>query len=448
MKTEPALSKPNVYFTFSPTEAGFTDQLFAFSIYYKLGLSLGYQYIHTPFQSSHSSSLPETQNNKFPMGTTHLFAKIFRRLRRKFQYYWNRTVLNQFPDPYDFLGFNSYLAKRNSPIPNRNLTKIVLPLGDSVLRENDLNTFEEIQNFVSDSIYKSINAQKDLLVVFKATSFPFLMGQLVHSSIPDFQDGLDLNKAYFDARQINPWKPIFEKNSLKMMIHIRQGDVAVIETPWETCIPVWEKNLVEYPNFQDIQYDNRVLHLDEYSLFTERLQAHLKDITFSSLVFSNGFSRAFSQFHHKGMESLNITTDQEKSLLESVETYDEKAFKKFSGLSNSTLVLGENSEKLCDLIHSILLADLIIIGPRGGLVPKFLATYRNTDNMPIVIVLHKGTPPPFSHTDYMGLHDNISKFIDVNILEDDLELVFSKLDKMLSHLQYQELSFHENLQTV
>ena len=44
--------KNTTYFTILPSNAGFTDQLFQFSTYYKFGLSLGYVYKHSTFANT------------------------------------------------------------------------------------------------------------------------------------------------------------------------------------------------------------------------------------------------------------------------------------------------------------------------------------------------------------------------------------------------------------
>ena len=167
--------------------------------------------------------------------------------------------------------------------------------------------------------------------------------------------------------------------------------------------------------------------------FIKKILSHLQDTDCSSLIFSDGFTRAFSQLTLKGVKNLNLTKDQLKNLIKSAKSYDEKAFKKFTTIGGSTLILGEHPRKLCDLLHSILVADIIIIGPRAGMVPKLLATYGHVDTMPIVIVLHKGTPPPFSQIDYMGLHAKAKNFIYVNIVNDDYEGILLELTNMVAN---------------
>ncbi len=200
------------------------------------------------------------------------------------------------------------------------------------------------------------------------------------------------------------------------------------------CRPYYCPYYCEYNKFSDIQYDNRVLRVDDYCQFVKRLISHFKDDNFSLLFFSDGFKRAFSCFTHERVKSLNLTKDKMKILNRSEKSYDQKAFNKLANIRGSTLVIGEKPRKLYDLIHSILVADIIIIGPRAGMVPKLISTYCNVDNIPIVIVLHKGTKPPFSHTDYMGLHDRERKFVYVNVVNSDYELVVSMLSKMVANL--------------
>ena len=49
-----SVSKEPVYFT-CKVGGGFTSQLIEFLTFYKLGRSLGYRYVHTPFANKRSS---------------------------------------------------------------------------------------------------------------------------------------------------------------------------------------------------------------------------------------------------------------------------------------------------------------------------------------------------------------------------------------------------------
>ncbi len=435
IKTELTHSKHDTYFSIRPFETGFTDQLLEFCIFYKLGLSLEYKYLHTPFQSIHSSLPPMPLSVAALLVNRHLFNRIYRRLRRKLHNYWSRLEFKLYSDIYDFLGFNAYLIGRTGRTPAAgSLEMIDIELGDVTLERNGITTFEGLQKFVRNSVSRKITGKEKTLVMFRVTSFPKFMGQLIHSNIPDYQDGLDLRKAYFEARQRCPWKSKFEDGKVKMAMHIRQGDTAVIETPWNTFIPVWlhvKSAFTEHSKFSDIPHD-RVFPVKEYYPFVNRLISHFKDDYFSLLFFSDGFKRAFAMLNHERVKSLNLTKDQLKILMRSEKSYEQKTFNKLTNIRGSTLVIGEKPRKLRDLTHSVLVADIVIIGPQAGMIPKLISTYGNVDNMPIIIVLHKGTTPPYSHTDYMGLHAKAGKFLYVNVDNCDYELVVSRLKKSLS----------------
>lgn len=49
----------DIAFTIIPSNAGFTDQLFQFSTYYKLGLSLGYRYMHSTFRNTRGEDIKQ-----------------------------------------------------------------------------------------------------------------------------------------------------------------------------------------------------------------------------------------------------------------------------------------------------------------------------------------------------------------------------------------------------
>ena len=104
-----------IYFTVMPLNScGFTDQILQFSSFYKLGLSLGYQYIHTPFINKRSS--------------------------------WNI---------YNFLGFNNHFDQniinfkiRNFFRFNKRYRYIHLEINDKFLKKKGITNFHELQDLV------------------------------------------------------------------------------------------------------------------------------------------------------------------------------------------------------------------------------------------------------------------------------------------------------------
>jgi hypothetical protein len=159
---------------------------------------------------------------------------------------------------------------------------------------------------------------------------------------------------------------------------------------------------------------------------------HFNDDMFSILFFSDGFRRAFDLLH-KDIERLKLTPDRLKILNHSQKHYDQKAFEILKGIKNGETVIGESSTNLFDLIHSALSSDIVIIGTQQQMIPKLLTNYcANYDQMPTVIVLHRGSKPNHSR---IGLNDALKKkLIYFNIHEPDYEWLNSRLTKQCSIL--------------
>lgn len=118
------MSEPPVYFAISTiAEAGFTDQLAQFTIFFKLGRSLNYLYFHTPLKATRSSSCT-----------------------------------------FDFVGLNQYLAKTHTP-PLKKFRLFDLPISDEVLQDHHLSSFEDLQDYVSTVVAKARGQTTETLVV-------------------------------------------------------------------------------------------------------------------------------------------------------------------------------------------------------------------------------------------------------------------------------------------
>ena len=80
--------------------------------------------------------------------------------------------------------------------------------------------------------------------------------QFIWNNINDAYDDIDFNSIYFNARKQMPWKSNYEKNKINLLVHIRQGDTAVIETPWDTYIPVHSKGYGLFREFENLELLN------------------------------------------------------------------------------------------------------------------------------------------------------------------------------------------------
>jgi len=402
-----------VYFTIQPTDAGFTDQMIQFSAFYKLGLSLGYSYLHTSFSSQRSGSSSA----------------------------WQQASM-AYSDVYDFLGFNAYFHKQTVEMIAKSLCEVGLRLDDALLERHGVRMFPDLQAFVGALLLKSGHVETGVLVRFILAGGRDFFG-LIQSSIPNYPDGLDLRDIYFEARRARPWMSTCPAGRLKTLIHIRQGDTAVIETPWHTFIPLRPKEnaFIEHRNLADIP-NARMMLVEEFRDFLVSLLSHFTFDTLSISVFSDGFKRSFEVLNSE-RKKLRLTPAQQQWLFASEASYEQRAFEGLRAIPNVRIVLGEDPPQLCDFIHSCLTADLIVTGPQQRLIPKLIATYFTPVNMPVVVVVYRGGRNEENVQSYhgrLGLADRKERLVYVDILDPNIATLACRLTELLEGVRRSRIS--------
>ena len=413
-------AKRQIYFSITPTNAGFTDQMLQFATLYRLGRSLDFTYIHVPFASHRSSALPRKVLTNAASAALGGFSWK-QRLRR-----WRKRIdAITGGDVYRFLGFNDCLSAISASPRSKEITRVPLTLSDAILKEHGVVTFSQLQSFVARSIEQRSLPSDTVVAQFKLSGRKQFFA-LINDNTPDYHDGLDLRAAYFQARQRRPWPSRYEAGTVKICMHVRQGDTAVLETPWGTFIPLYrvKNQYTEHQSFADIESTaTELLHVDSYRWFLEQLMTLPEAAACSALVFSDGYARAFARFY-KNIERAGLSADQVHALAASEKSYDRLVFDKFGDIRGATLIVGEESGNLCDLIHSVLLADVVIIGPQQKMIPKFLANYCDAQNMPTVVVLYRGKRPAYNTVD---LSERAKSFVYFDVDHDDVRPLATKL---------------------
>ena len=384
-------------------------------------LSLGYTYRHIPFHSPRTASGQSTTSlRRISRHLLGLGARLERRLA---------------PDIYDFLGFNEHFRSRTIP-PDEKLDEVEVGLSDDVLREQAIHSLSELQAFVRQCVAVRPDKDTPALVKLRLTGGRNFIG-MIHDGIPAYPDGLDLRRIYFQTRRRRPWSQRFPNGRVRTVVHMRQGDTAVVKTPWETYIPLRLRGsgstFTEHPTFSDIP--GNLMQVSDFHLFVSELSSHFDKGAFSNLFFSDGFDRSF-QVLGRQIDRLQLPPDRTEALLESRQGYDRREFARLANMPNSKLVIGESARQLCSLVHSALTADLIIIGPQQRMVPKLLANYCPHDAMPLVIALergdHEGELERYHRM--IGLHSRREKFIYVNVDDLNFGRIIDRLAQALPQL--------------
>jgi len=357
------LSEKTIFFSIIPVAAGFTDQLLQFMVLYKLGLSLGYPYIHTNFYSNRSSQ--------------HI---------------------------YDFLGFNQYWSSNTKNIDLSEYELMYLGFDNNSLDElNKLNNLAELQEYCRSTIANTSCEKNKLIVFFKFKGISkarLKLFSLINSEIRDYQDNFNLRKIYLDAAG-NPPKQnsYFQPDKVKLLIHIRAGDIAPIKTPWGDFIrsmkSIQDEVAKTGKNLDNISWLVKKLNSiepNDYYRFARDLISGLGAEKLSNCVFSDGYKRAFD-FIKNNLNKIKLTPEQTQQILDLSHSYETEQFGIFNNLENCSLIIGETDEQLFNLIDSCLMADIFIIGNMQRMIPKFLANYYNPQKPPLIFVLSKNRNP-------------------------------------------------------
>ncbi len=242
------------------------------------------------------------------------------------------------------------------------------------------------------------------------------LAPLINQQIPYYADKLDLRSTYFEQRKLKPVESKFLNDRIKVQIHIRLGDTALIETPWDTFVPLWSGwsliPLKEYPDKSDKIF-GQVMDVADYFRFSNS-SVNTEANELSTVIFSDGFAAAFKELFRL-IDDLHLD-DNKISLLENMApNYEKKAFSVFDETKDCEYVVGENNKDLQEVIHSSLLADVIIVGCHQRMIPKFLATYYDSTlkHPPIIIALYKSRLPCYEEV--LGLDPTKALIYSVDI---------------------------------
>lgn len=414
-----------IYFTIMPSNAGFTDQLFQFNTFYKLGRSLGYNYLHSDFTNARHGS----EDIYDFLGFNEHFAG--KKLTRK-------------TTAYRFMGTNNCLGKEGKSWKNklkrkvkfwtaytllfREFNFIDIGLGQTVPLDESQEPVEGLKTLIRKLVSqkaKSNSKQKNVVRFYLTSGRAFFgaMAPLINQQIPYFPDKLDLRSTYFKLRQTRPVPSRYAEGKIKLLVHIRLGDTALIETPWHSFIPLWSdlcvSPLKEYPDRSDGLF-GQVMDVDDFVYFLKKFNASFVSDRLSIAVFSDGHKTAFKELFRQ-IDDLKLSSDKIRALQESAPTYEQKKFSVFDDVKNCVRLVGETNEDLQELVHSALTADVIVVGSHQRMIPKFLATYYDVSlkHPPVIISLYRGRVPRYQLK--IGLDERKAKLypIDITRLKSD-----------------------------
>jgi hypothetical protein len=404
MTKKKSVESDPVYFTILPSKAGFTDQLYQFSVFYKLGLSLGYEYLHSKFISERDGAEDIYEflgfNEHFSLRALTGKDRLYRlmgvnnyvnqknisglgKIKRYTKRLRFRVIKKVFFDEFNFVD----VGIDDEPLDNENLEAI--------------DYFQGLMQSVVSSKFKMGSKRKNVvrLHLIEGRYFFLKLAPLTCQKIPRFQDGLDLYATYLEHAEKYPVKPTFNEDKIKVEMQIRLGDTALIETPWHSFVPLWSgcpiSPLVEYPDKSNKIFGH-TMDVSDYFLFLKKFCSNFDFGDLSIAVFSDGYKTAFKELFRM-IDDLKLSDEKMHALKEYVPTYEQGKFSIFDEIKNCVRVVGENNEALKELVHSSLIADVIIVGCNQNMISKLLVTYSDseTENPTIIIMLYRDKLPDY-----------------------------------------------------
>ncbi len=406
-----------VYFSVLPSKAGFTDQLFQFNTFYKFGLSLHYHYLHSPFANTRPGAekvfeflgfnahfadraVTPMAQRYLAMGTNNRLQPEgktwYRRLIRKLRFHWYHW---------------RYFKQDNF---------IDIGLGNDFNQCTQVQKIDCLKKLVQDIVDRKAAknpSHRDIVRFFLAGGRSFFreIAPLINQEEPFFPDNLDLRSAYFADHCAMRCR--FSQDRIKLLVHIRLGDTALIRTPWDSYIPLWSdqclRPLKEYPD-QSANLFKQVTDLEDFHRFLERLDDSLGREHFSGAIFSDGYKTAFKELFGR-IDDLGLDAESIQRLKQSAPNYETERFSLFGDFDEFPRFVGETNEDLQELIHAALLADVIVVGSHQRMLPKFLTTYYSLSRAlpPIIVALYKGRPARYALK--IGLHERKAKVYPINV---------------------------------
>jgi len=356
---------------------------------------------------------------------------LYRKINRRFPLVGSALLsifyLELALDGFKILGFNKYLQSISPTISKNKLKEIDVELSEILFVNKRINSFEELQDRIVKRVNKKLSqAEKICLVKFRLN---LIFGRerlftLIRMNTPCLPDLLPkLQKSYLEFGKIKSDLQ-YKETELKIVLHIRQGDTSIIKTQWHSWINVDRRRndyLKQFSSIDELELTNQYQPSD-YAIFLKALLSFINSNNYSVRCFSDGYGFAL-KILMKNAHEMRLSSTQSKSLKKYQKKYEKEVFQEFYELNNTSCIIGESSKNLCNLISSILSADIVITSNQQYMVQKLLSFYGSKET-PFVIVLYKNSIPDYPEVTF----DNNNKFTYVDIDNPVFSHILEKLN--------------------
>ena len=435
--TGESMTESPIYFTLVDVDqkkVGFTDILMRWSTLYKLGISLGYTYVHKPIVCKNTSNIYDFLgfNNSFDLELDHFLDLHYSTKKKIYDYreFDYSSIVNYRYSPRNLFNKIKIFIVDNFFFARYQLVDIII--NKIFLEKYSITNLNDLQDHINNTVIRQAHSpQKITLIRFQLSGARKKFYYLINSQLADFPERLNLRTSYFEARDKQPIKSNFIADKLKLLVHIRQGDTAFIETPWKTFIPVYGKKLFTELNDPSQGGYADLIDVSDYYHFVKKFTEYLNAEKCSLVVSSDGYKKAFSLLYDR-LNQFNFNSEQIEQLQQTEILYQKK-FNIFDEFKYITYLIGETDENLYSLIHSTLEADIIIIGFRNtlGMLLKIIAHYYDFDNPPIIIELYKQRKP-FDSKSLLGIDSRKAEIIPVKLDDCNWEDLMLEVTEILN----------------
>lgn len=393
-----AAGKNKLFFTNSIFRNGFTDQLFAMKFFRRLGdsINMNYHFVQMKSKRSHQESMLKYS------------ATVLKGKKNKVNIA-GYTNQESYSDIYDFLGVNEYLKNSVNKQPGNNCHEITFNLDEIELSNRMIRSWDFFTSEIKFRLDSMIDYSRDNMINLKGLDTVFKLFRLSETSnTPE----IPFRKIYDLNRVLKPRENLHKTTGIKLLVHIRQGDTAILKTPWDTYIQSWYKakdRFIEHATFETADtFEN--IPVSQFYRFLKDFFDVYESFKFSTLVFSDGFSRAFHEIYR--VNKFLYTKEKMHKLIENEKNYNNIEFNDFITWQEVTTVIGEENEKLYDFIHSFMVSDIVVTGTQQKMIPKLIRLFCTPDNMPFMITLYREKEP---FVDYLGIESEHKFRLNVNI---------------------------------
>lgn len=346
------------FFTAIPLNVGIGDQTDQISMLHALGRACAYKYVHTPFVCGRST----------------LSSLIVRRISKHIGFLRKNSA-----QLIKFLGLDKHELNIND---NKLLGYQILDVNlYKLLQENNISNISDLRKhieviipFSEGIIYSFVWTPRMYLLKSKIQS-------LIHSAKVDKSTlKFEFAEKYWQAREYWSVALPFDKNKIKIAVHMRKGDTACIHLN-NKVIDAWKLKYIN--SIDEAKY--KQADILEYYLLLQKIFTRYGEDKFSVVFLSDGYKRTFRRIKTAMLQGKLSIYDLIK--LNSIERRYNEEFKIFAKHPNISTIIGESEEKLLKSIHAIICADIVITGSFG--FAWRMQKFRKADNSAVMININR-----------------------------------------------------------